>query len=941
MRSLLVVLGFALFSSFGYSQTGTMSGRAVYKESGEPAMRAQVRIVNTALGTITDLDGKYTIKNIPAGNYQVTFIAISYKKDTQSATIIAGQNTELSSTLVSNAIRSREVQITKKRKTESLSALSVIQKNSIQVADGISSDMIKRTPDRNTGDVVKRVSGASIQEGKFAVVRGLADRYNNAMLNSTLMSSTEADRKSFAFDLIPAAAIDNLMIYKTASPDLSGDFAGGIIQIMTKEIPEEKSTSISVGVNVNELSTFLPFIAQQGSNTDMLGLTNGRRTILPNFPEGNRYNNLSDEAKLSWSKRFANTFETVNIGSALPGGSIQFANNWNMKKEKFELGSIFSLNYSNNFRAIDTVARSSFNAQVEQEYTSTEQQYRRNLNLGGVWNIGMKLGTNHKFSLLNLFNNNSESLIISRNANDLTQSILVNQTIQQYIKNTLLSHQFTGESSLDSNRLRLKYQIGTSYLNKSTPDLRRTYYYRDATNPSDTIPTAYVATGVDIRSGGRFFSDLEERAYNAGADAAYQFKLLGQKHTFKLGGYTQIKSRTFNANVLGYAQENGSSFDYNLPKLNEAKIYDTANMNSNGFVLRELYSPEDRYKANSNLVSGFAMFDNKIGDKFRIAWGVRIENFYQELLTPNGKLDTAITGIDTSYRSQFSLNTKQTYLDILPSFNFIYSLSERSNLRLSASKTLSRPEFRELSRFSFYDYTSNATTGGNPDLQRTNIYNFDLRYEIFEKFGQMFTVSGFYKYFDKPIETTVAFTGPETRVKSFVNASSAVNYGAEMEFKLRLSTLVRKPESKVLSSFYFSFNGALIYSKVKFSDSLNITKPRALQGQSPYVINTSILYTHPEGSWTASVFYNVVGDRIFEVGSDGDQKPNVIEKHRHVVDLQFSKRLSKRADIKITLNDLLAQKLTYYVEYPVQGARRDFIVQNNGRTWNLSFNYRF
>lgn len=931
MYKLLATFCSLLFILTGFAQNGSLSGRVIDKKTGDPAIGAIIKLENTSLGAAADLDGKYTIKNIPAGDYTISVSIMSYDKISEPVTITAGKNTEWNGILVSSVVAKKEVVITKKRKQESLTALTVIQKNSLVVADGISSDIIKKSPDKNTGDVIKRVSGASLQDGKFAIVRGLADRYNNAMLNSTLLSSTEADRKAFSFDLVPSFAIDNLMIYKTASADMSGDFAGGIIQITTKDIPEEKSNVLSLSANYNGLTTFKNFESQQGDMKNIFGLTNGNRNLIDNFPVDNKFNKLTSAEKYEWTKKMPNTFEP-DIMTAFPGASLQYANSWNVKKEKYALGSIFSVNYSNSFRTTPST-RASYNAIAEQEYAADENIYRHNVGLGGIWNIGLKFGKNSKLSLLNLFNNSAESQVIDRIASDKTTNDKISQIIQQFTKNTLQSHQLSGEHCIGPKCYRLKYQAGLNILQKELPDLRRTFYSYDITNPDDTVYSASANFSPDVRSGGRLYSSLLEHSFYGGADMSMPFQLFGHKQIFKFGFYEQVKLRTFNTTILGYVISNFSQFNDQVRDLPVSQIFDTANIGPKGYVLRETYNPEDRYRATSNQTAGFMMFDNKFTDHWRLSWGVRIEQFGQELFTP-------YTGLDTTKKD--TLLTRHIYIDVLPSINLIYSLNDNSNFRFSVSKTLSRPEFRELSRFRFYDYTSNATIEGNPDLRRTNIYNADLRYEIFQKFGQMFTVSAFFKYFVDPIEQTVDFTGPETRVKSFVNAKSAINYGFETEFRLKFSTIFRKPESVLLNSFLLTFNAALIYSQVKFEDSLSYILPRPLQGQSPYVINSSLQYQHPEKGWGASIFYNIIGDRISEVGNDAAGKPNVIERNRNVIDLQVSKSISKKSDLKLTVSDILAESSQYYLKFRDQNdLRKTFIDTRNAPTITFSFSYKF
>jgi hypothetical protein len=616
MKYLLSLATFILMTFSLQAQNGSLSGTVVDKKSGEPLIGAVVRVTNTALGGVTDLNGKFTIKNIPEGTYDVSIGMVSYDKTTEKVQISKGQNTILNVSLGTLAVEKKEVKITKKRNRETLSALTIVQKNSVVVADGISSDIIRKSPDRNTGDVIKRVSGASLQENKFAIVRGLADRYNNAMLNNTLLSSTEADRKAFSFDLIPAGAIDNLFIFKTASPDLSGDFAGGIIQVTTKDIPEEKFNTFNLSTNANVLSTFRPFYTHEEGNWDFTGLTNGLRNKPDAMPADNKFNFLSTQEKINITKQFKNTFEPIRaIG--IPGAGIQFSNGANLKKEKFELGSIFSFNYSNNYR-LNPFERFSYNASAEKEYNALDTQYKHNVVLGGLWNIGFKFGTNHKITILNLFNNNAESLVLNRTGADLTSNDSIHQSIQQFIRNTLQSHQINGENCFGEKCYRLKYQAGINILRSSVPDLRRSYYTKAYNDPTDTTYSAFANFSPDPKAGGRFYSSLNEYSFFGGADFSIPYSIKDKKQLFKFGFYEQVKTRKFDAELLGYVITNITGFNQDIKDLPIGKLYDSANIGNHGFVLRESYSPEDRYSALSNLFAGFLMSDNKVSERSKI-----------------------------------------------------------------------------------------------------------------------------------------------------------------------------------------------------------------------------------------------------------------------------------------------------------------------------------
>ena len=332
--------------------TGTIAGRITDQKSGAALTGVSVTITGSQKGTSTDLEGRYLL-TAESGTYTLQFASVGYQPKTVSDVLVKkGEIQELNILMEQQASEMTGVVITASARRESQASVLAMQKNNASISDGISIEAIRKSPDRNIGEVLKRVSGTSIQDDKFIVVRGLSDRYNVALINGALLPSTEPDRRAFSFDIIPSNLIDNILINKTASPDLPGDFSGGVVQIMTKDIPFRSFMGVSIGAGYNSLSTGKSFNIGLLENTDYLGFDNGRRALPDNFPGRNRYlsynSDPTPERRLQATRLLRNNYGNRYNGNALPSLNFQF--NWGGRKDLKNgstLGSVLALVYRN------------------------------------------------------------------------------------------------------------------------------------------------------------------------------------------------------------------------------------------------------------------------------------------------------------------------------------------------------------------------------------------------------------------------------------------------------------------------------------------------------------------------------------------------------------------------------------------------------------------
>ena len=923
------ILSILVFTNI-FAGNGTITGKIVDAKTGETLIGATVLLENTAIGSVTDIDGNYTIKNVVPGTYNLKITYVGYVDKIESGVeVIADNVTTVNLTLSTAEKEIKEVVVTAKITRDNTSAIVTMQKNSSTIASGISGEEIKRSPDRNSGDVIKRVSGATIQDNKFAIIRGLSDRYNYAMVNGAVLPSTEPDRKSFAFDMFPSNLLDNIIITKTAQPDLPAEFAGGIIQLNTRDIPDKSFFNLTIGESVIEKASFKPYYSYQGGKKDFLGVDDGTRALPSSFPATDSFQKLANSQRYPYSKSLPNNWALQKKKMAYPGQSFQFSGGYVKDFKNIKIGTVASLSYSNSLKTIYS-SRYDFNGDGTTIFDYDDVAYSNPVTIGALLNLSLLIKNDQKISFKNTFNINSDDRTTLRTGQNIDQLRDFHKNSFEFISSTLLSNQIIGEHLIRKPGIKLKWMGGFSWIKRVQPQTRRMSYSIDYSDPADTVYHADISNQVNIGQGGIFYSMLDEKIYSGGGDMSVPFKIKGVKQTYKAGFYIQHKDREFTARVMGYTIAKVTSFDRNLLSFDQATIFDTANISAKGFNISDITNKSDAYTASSDLYAGYMMFENAFAKRFKIVWGARFEYFRQQLKSFNYSSDT--------------ITVDKKYPTILPSLNFIYSVTSKSNIRASYSMTLARPEFREISPFSFYDFNTTYTITGFDSLNQTRIHNADLRYEYFFGKGQMAAVSLYYKYFIDPIEQVVTLKGADYTLFSFHNAKSASNGGVEIEFRKNLDFLGKK---KHLEDFMFSGNFSYIYSKIDLSGISGTTgaASRPLQGQSPFVINAGFTYKQPKLDLSFTILYNQAGRRLAVVGTS--DYADMYESTRPLLDFQVSKRVFKNGVVKLSFGDLIA-KSTYFYQNGAKGnsnfqKKYDTVLieQKNQRTYTLSFTYTF
>jgi hypothetical protein len=774
--------------------------------------------------TISNENAEYKII-LKSGTYQIKASYVGYKDFIKELNVTSDLNFDI--ILEENTTQLSEVVVrTTPQKVTEISIIRTIRNSNI-VSDGISTEFIKKTPDRNLGDALKRVSGVTIQNDKFVLVRGLSDRYNSAWLNKTPLPSTEPDRRAFSFDIIPTALIDNIIVSKSASANLPGDWAGGLIQVSTKEV-SDNFFNMSLGSGWGLVSTFRDFKLVQA-------------TKFPStFPSTYKYRISGNGDKRAYTKLISNlsTEEYKSIPNL--NGGLSFG----IKKGKWN--SLFSSTIRNTYTT-NYIHRTDYQSSTELAYDYKDTLFTKRLSANGLLNLTY-LGEN-RYSWKTLVNYQSDDNYLTRNGDNFDNVQNVRSTASNHMNNVVIN------SQLDGKIKTLDFNVGYNYMFREQPDYRINPITKSL-GTNEPYTTAWRDTY-------RFWSVMDENSFNGNVN-----KEFGK---IKIGGGYLKKIRGFNARVFRY-----QSID----------------------MMDEITNNTDRYTADFDLGSLYTMYDTEFG-KWKLNTGLRGEyNLFD---------------VQTADFSGTKINVNREYLDVLPSFNLSYN-KEKTKYRFSASKTLARPEFREVANFAYYDFVRNAQILGNSKLEKSDIYNVDLKYEWYPKAGENISLSLFGKNFIKPIEQIVADGSvPSNLLLTYTNPNSAILYGVELE--------VRK---KINGWFDFYTNASFMNSEVE----VNGVK-RQLQGQSNYVLNGGV-NIHKNKN-TLNVTYNRVGDRISAVGFQG--YPNIFENSRDVLDITLLHKLPK-GEIKLAVGDVLAQPSIYYQKLQ----NRNLIKTNNETTVSLTLN---
>lgn len=911
----------------GFSQNGTISGVITEESNGELVIGAVVMVDSLPkYGSVTDFDGKYTIK-IPAGVYTITchFTGYSAQSVTQ-VKVVAGKNTPLDF-LLSTRLDS-EVVIYDQRPTGTITAVLDTIHNSNGAIDGLDKGSINQTVATNASDVAKKIPGVTIVDGRFIVVRGLSERYNSVVLNNVLAPSAETDVKSFSFDLIPSSMIDNFMVYKSPSPDLPGEFAGGVIRITTTDIPDHNVLHVGLASGFRSGTTMERFNMNTGTSSDLFAAGAKSRGLPASFPTTAQFADITPQAQMEAGRSLSNdwVYATKNAPA-----DIRFNTAWEYRYSKpdsagkngFQFGNITAINYSNTYmyyisNRLDYNAYDTINKRSDTIFHYTDSVFVHSVRLALVQNNAIRFGKagSQRITIKNLFNQMGDNETTLRGGINHESGQVHKEYSYRYTQRSIYTGQINGLHQFNNKNTTVDWTAAYSLSRRSDPDWRKARYTKDITALPNDPYYLYIANNPSPSFLGRIYIDMHEDIIAGAANYTQAIFIGGDSTakkkpyslTLKTGAYIEQKDRTYSIRNLGYVYNRATLFNWNIPLMPLDSVFLPQHINdSDGIKIDDATKPADQYVASNSLQAGYLMavlpfghFKGKVDkedhERVRISTGMRVEHSVQRLNSTTIQGDTVIVNNDI--------------LRFLPSINIAWNFSDRMLARVAYGRTLNRPEFREIAPLYFYDFLFNSINTGNSALKTPSIENYDLRWEFYPRPGENITFGAFYKQFTNPIEVYFipGVGSGGTRSFTWGNAPEATNYGMEIELRKKLDSI----NILVIRDLSIVANAALIKSEIKLAEDNNglTSNKRAMMGQSPYIVNAGLFYQNDSIGLRINAMYNIIGQRIVIVGVPG--VPEVYEMPRHQLDLAVIKTFGQpdktNFDVRLNITDMFNQE---------------------------------
>ncbi|MBU1014371.1 MAG: TonB-dependent receptor [Bacteroidetes bacterium] len=920
INKLLLIIPLLLFTNLLIGQNGFIRGSVFDGKTGESLPGVNISVEGTGNGTTTDLDGKFNFGVVP-GTYRLRISYISYETISISDVVVKANEAALFENLKLNevAVQLGETVITAAAIRNTESALLTMKQKSANVIDGISSSALKRTGDSDAASSMKRITGVSVEGGKYVFVRGLGDRYTKTILNGLDIPGLDPDRNTLQMDIFPTGIIDNLVVNKSFSADLPADFTGGVININIKAFPETKQANISLGLGYNKNSHFNPdFLTYKGGKTDWLGFDDGMRKIpttndiplfsevvgSPNGERGLRYREIlrSFNPTLAASKQ--TSFMDYSFGASF-GNQFQVG--------KYTMGYIFSVSYKSSSDFFKNAEYGRYGMSSDADITELEVREKqegdygvKNLLLSGLAGFAIKSQkSKYRINLLHLQSGESQAGIFDYTNSDQGAEFSGFQHNLEYSQRALSNLLIDGKHNLVSSGWDFEWKISPTISTIKDPDIRYTRYEDRSGNYS---------IGTEVGFPERIWRDLDEISLAGVLHITKDFKFLQENAKLKFGGAYTYKDRDFVIQNFAINIRNIPLTGDPNEIFREDNLWPYNGSISRGTAYEVPFIPvnPNQYNANLNNIAGYVSFDFNPLKKLKAIAGVRVEK-YEMYYTGQDQLGTKV--LDNE-------NVLDNF-NFFPTLNLIYKLNESQNLRLSFSKTIARPSFKELSYAEIFDPISGRTfIGGlfrdandvsgieywDGNLTSTDILNYDFRWEIFQKNGQTISASLFYKLFDRPIEMVQYATQSGSYQPRNVGDGQII--GAEIELRQNLHLF-----GEAFRNFSLNMNFTYTKSKIELSSTeytsrvyhartgQKIEKYRDMAGQAPFIINAGFAYSGGEnGFWKsleAGLYYNVQGETIQYVGIA--DRPDIYLVPFHSLNFNANKNFGKNQHFQISL----------------------------------------
>ena len=958
MNRIFLFLSVLLIGSAGlFAQQGAIAG-TVYDEDGFPVLGANVVIQGTTVGAQTDfIEGKYQFQADP-GTYTVVASYVGYAdRVMENVTVVANETTVLDVTFAADGgvEIDLDVTVTAKAINRSENAILKLRQNSDKVQDVISAQEMSRLGASNVATAMAKVTGTTVVDGKFVYVRGLGDRYSATTVNGLRLPSTDPYRNSAQLDIIPTNLLDNIVASKTFTPDLPGDFTGGSVNVDLKALPERFTWGVSASTSYNTISNLRDdFRTFDAGNRAGLGFNDGTLDLPASVSTAAAATDLNvlDRGAARRARRDDDLAGLLNNAAQdLGPGFLQTTKNTPLDfglsanvGNQFRIGSMpvgffATASYSRDYSYREGTRANYFNPGdsdvLFRDFDLDDSRSIEAAKIGGMAGLSFRPSPANEINLYGIYSHQGfvEGRVL-RGANDnfgvagTDNSFFFSQT-SAYLEQQLIDYVAEGTHTLTGlGNVKLEWAANYILTEQNEPDTRFIAYTEE-----DGFAQINAAQLVQPSS---FFRELDDSGYQGKVDLTIPFlQKKSRGNAVKVGGLYSHKERDFNESSYNFLNRSGltlndvgGDFAAYFAPTNLGIIGGEPGQNEIGLYVTDNTTLDNSYVGQSDITAAYAMVTYEFSERFKAVAGVRMES--TKLSTESDKAAVAVNPDD------FIADIDTTAF--LPALNLVFKVSENSNLRGGFTQTIARPNMREIAPFGAFPFIGGVPIFGNPDLELTNINNFDLRYEIFPQAGEVLAVSAFYKKFTNPIVTTFRNAGQQQF--TWTNSDEAELYGVELEFRKGLGFLSEK-----LTNFTLNTNFSYIQSTQSIDENEvrqgleldpEFEATRQFNGQSPVVVNANLSWAAPETNWEAVVAFNYFGNRLQSIGAVGTS--DIFERGRATLDASLSKQINK---LRFTLRakNLLNPNYETFSEF--RGQEYLFSRYERGQEISLSAGYTF
>lgn len=969
------------------TDAGGVAGSVIDSWNAQPLPGVTVMVRGTTLATTTDATGQYRIELVPPGDQALRFSKPGYASAVVTdVRVLAGQTTRVDGVLRPEFFEMEEYTVTAEEFREEAVQLLQERQESSAMLEIIGTERFSRLAAGDAAEIMTKITGVSVVEGKFAVIRGLSERYNIAMLNGADVPSADPYRRAAQLDLFPAEVIESVSVSKTFTPDLPGGFSGGAMDIRTKSFPDKFLFKTGAGVGLNTQSTGnRRFLTYPGGGTDWLAMDDGTRSLpsaLGNVT-GTDLQRLAQTATsgslsipLEDKTAAADTLDSLvrSFGSPHMGPTRDeppFDHDFNIlagdtvKLAGAPVGYFASFSYEGDFRFYENGVRRRYVPQPGTSEPHVYQQYEDSR--GSVlaqWSalatLSTRLFDHHSLDYSFLFTQNAEDMarslfgqIESSGEDQFNDQRRTHLNILQWTERNLLTHQFRGSHRLPAlNDLETAWLLSVADTSQDEPDLRY-FNFISYPNPQNTNDTR---RGVDVSSNNtpfpdrptRYFRHLEDQNLNAKLDLTLPFEdWRNLPWEAKAGVFTSQSDRRFSERTFSYTGGTGSivdtdtfPFEY-LTGTNAPPPQLIQQGNRSRYAFSRILSSQfgnSFYDGSQDIYAVYGMVEVPLIERLRVSGGVRCET-------------TLLDVSSSSYGSSRVFTGLIDEADLLPAVSLSWLVNQEMKARLSYAETVARPTYREFARYRGFDVAGDQIVEGNPFLKMTHVQNIDGSWEWFTPGGGLLSVGGFYKVLTDPIEKFNATLSPLGEVSwtasgdfvTFLNTTEATAWGIEVEARQNLSFV-----DSSLKPFSLGLNAAWIETEVALEPEIQRMKliatgqetaTRPLFDQSPYIINAEISYENSQSGTAVTLAWYYAAERLSLIVNNGW---DIYEQAAPSLDLVISQELGKGFKAKFTARNLLDPEIIR--SYAVSGSTDTQYLYSSytrGMTFGLSFSYEY